>query len=157
MWVVFMIPFGLSSALSTRVSNEVGAGQSKVARLAACVAFLISITEGVIVGSTSILVRIIGGYLYSYEVVVKYMSSMIPVLATSNFLDSDYLYSYEVVVKYVSNMMPVLVTSNFLDGIQCLLSGIDWGCGWQKMCADLFAFVFHIIGGCEQRDMEEAE
>ncbi|KAL5984708.1 hypothetical protein ACLOJK_041329 [Asimina triloba] len=108
MWVVYMIPFGLSSALSTRVSNEVGAGQPKVARLAACVAFLISITEGVIVGSTSILVRIIWGYLYSYE---------------------------EVVVKYVTSMMSVLATSIFLDGIQCLLSGIAWGCGWQKMCA----------------------
>ncbi|KAL6013241.1 hypothetical protein ACLOJK_003733 [Asimina triloba] len=110
MWVGYMIPFGLSSALSTGVSNVLGAGQTKAARLAACVAFLITITEGVIVGSTSILVRNIWGYLYSNE---------------------------EEVVKYVARMLPVLANSNFLDGVQCLLSGIARGCGWQKLHEDL--------------------
>ncbi|KAL5979540.1 hypothetical protein ACLOJK_019445 [Asimina triloba] len=47
-----------------------------------------------------------------------------------------YLYSNEEeVVKYVARMLPVLATSNFLDGVQCLLSGIARGCGWQKLCA----------------------
>ncbi|KAL6007392.1 hypothetical protein ACLOJK_032889 [Asimina triloba] len=74
---------------------------------------------------------------------------------------SSALSNEEEVVKYVARMMPVLATSNFLDGIQCLLSGIARGCGWQKMCAFvnlgayygvglpcavLFAFVFHING-----------
>ncbi|KAK1301456.1 MATE efflux family protein 8 [Acorus calamus] len=65
------------------------------------------------------------------------------------------------VVKYVAAMMPVLATSDFMDGIQCALSGAARGCGWQKMCsiinfgayyvaglpsAVLFAFVFHLGG-----------
>ncbi|KAL5972846.1 hypothetical protein ACLOJK_039652 [Asimina triloba] len=43
----------------------------------------------------------------------------------------------EEVVKYVARMLPVLATSNFLDGVQCLLSGIARGCGWQKLHEDL--------------------
>ncbi|KAL5972450.1 hypothetical protein ACLOJK_041705 [Asimina triloba] len=43
----------------------------------------------------------------------------------------------EEVVKYVARMLPVLATSNFLDGVQCLLSGIARGCGWQKLREDL--------------------
>ncbi|XP_058088496.1 protein DETOXIFICATION 16-like [Magnolia sinica] len=134
MWVVYMIPFGLSGSISTRVSNELGAGHPQAARLAVCVASIITITEGVIVGLITILVRDVWGYLYSNE---------------------------EEVVKYVARMMPMLAISNFMDGVQCVLSGAGRGCGWQKKfafvnlgayygvgipCAVLFAFVFHVGG-----------
>ena len=56
-----------------------------------------AIVEALVVGSTMVLVRNVWGYAYSNEVEV---------------------------VKYVAIMMPILASSNFLDGIQCLLSGI---------------------------------
>ncbi|XP_068637246.1 protein DETOXIFICATION 16-like isoform X2 [Aristolochia californica] len=134
MWLVYMIPFGLSSAISTRVSNELGASRPQAARLAVSVAAIMTLSEGTVVGLTSILVRRSWGHLYSNE---------------------------EQVVEHISTMMPLLVTSNFLDGIQCVLSGAARGCGRQKMCAFinlvayygvaipvavLFAFVFRIGG-----------
>uniref|UniRef100_A0A804UAH7 Protein DETOXIFICATION n=1 Tax=Zea mays TaxID=4577 RepID=A0A804UAH7_MAIZE len=89
MWMVYTIPSGLSSAISIRVSNEL------------------------------VLVRDVWGYLYSNE---------------------------EEVVKHVSIMMPILATSDFMDGIQCTLSGAARGCGWQKVCSVINLFAYYAIG-----------
>ncbi|KAG9449026.1 hypothetical protein H6P81_008991 [Aristolochia fimbriata] len=134
MWLVYMIPFGLSGAISTRVSNELGASRPQAARLAVSVAAVMTLAEGSIMCLSSILVRRSWGYLYSNE---------------------------RQVAEHLSSMMPLLASSNFLDGIQCVLSGAARGCGWQKMCAFinlgayygvaipaavLFAFVIRIGG-----------
>ncbi|XP_052199475.1 protein DETOXIFICATION 16-like isoform X2 [Diospyros lotus] len=133
-WMVYMISVGLGGAISTRVSNELGAGRAQGARLALCVAVIVAVVEGTIVGSGTILVGNVWGKLYSSE---------------------------EEVVKYVGRMMPLLAVSDFLDGFQCVLSGAARGCGWQNLCAFinlgayfvvaipcavLFAFVLHIGG-----------
>ncbi|XP_077243980.1 protein DETOXIFICATION 16-like isoform X1 [Tasmannia lanceolata] len=132
--MAFMIPFGLGGAISTRVSNELGAGRPQAARLAVHVVLCMAIIVGLVVGSTMIFVGGIWGYAYSNE---------------------------EEVVNYVAHMMPLLATSHFLDGIQCVLSGNSRGCGWQKLgafvnlgayyivgipSAVLLAFVFHVGG-----------
>nr|DAD31937.1 TPA_asm: hypothetical protein HUJ06_010788 [Nelumbo nucifera] len=93
--MVWMIPFGLGGTVSTRVSNELGAEHPRAAHLAVQVVLLMAITEGVLVGLVMILVRRIWGYAYSNE---------------------------EEVARYAATMMPLLATSNFLDGIQCVLS-----------------------------------
>ncbi|XP_031281300.1 protein DETOXIFICATION 16-like [Pistacia vera] len=132
--MVYMISVGLGGAISTRVSNELGAGNSQGARLAHRVMIIIAITEGATVGITTILVRHVWGKVYSSEAEV---------------------------IKYVAKMMPLLALSDFLDGFQCVLSGAARGCGWQNLCAlinlgayygvgipsaVLFAFYFHIGG-----------
>ncbi|XP_008776058.2 protein DETOXIFICATION 16-like [Phoenix dactylifera] len=134
MWIVYMIPTGLSSAVSIRVSNELGAGNPQAACLSVYAALIMAITEGLMVALITILVRHVWGYLYSNE---------------------------EEVAKYISIMMPILATSDFMDGIQCTLSGAARGCGMQKICslvnlgayyvvgipsAILFAFVLHVGG-----------
>lgn len=81
---------------STRVSNELGAGNSQAAQLALRVMIIMAISEGAAVGITTILVRHVWGKLYSNE---------------------------EEVIKYVAKMMPLLALSDFLDGFQCVLSG----------------------------------
>ncbi|XP_072069349.1 protein DETOXIFICATION 16 isoform X2 [Arachis hypogaea] len=131
---VWTIPFGLSGAVSTRVSNELGAGHPRSARLAVYFVFAMAMVEGIFVGAMMILKRDIWGYAYSNE---------------------------EEVVTYVATMLPILATSIFLDSLQCVLSGTARGCGWQKMgalinlgsyyligipAAILFAFVFHMGG-----------
>ncbi|XP_019420464.1 PREDICTED: protein DETOXIFICATION 16-like [Lupinus angustifolius] len=131
---IWMIPFGLSGAVSTRVSNELGAGNPRAARLAVYFIFAMATIEGIFIAAVMILIRNIWGYAYSNEVEV---------------------------VKYVAIMLPILAASIFLDGIQCVLSGMARGCGRQKIGAlinlgsyyligipssILFAFVFHIGG-----------
>ncbi|KAL9456846.1 hypothetical protein AB3S75_005968 [Citrus x aurantiifolia] len=118
-WMVYMISVGLGGAISTRVSNELGAGNSKGARLALRVMIMIAITEGATVGITTILVRNVWGKLYSNE---------------------------EEVIKYVAKMMPLLALSDFLDGFQCMLSGAARGCGWQNLCAYINLGAYYAVG-----------
>ncbi|KAJ4973639.1 hypothetical protein NE237_006813 [Protea cynaroides] len=130
----YMIPLGLSGATSTRVSNELGAGHPKAARLAIFVSLSMVITQGIAVGSVMFFIRRAWGYCYSNE---------------------------EEVVEYVAKLMPLLATSYIFDGMQSVLSGVARGCGWQKIgacvnlgayylvgfpAAMLFAFIFHIGG-----------
>lgn len=73
-----------------------GGEHPHAARLAVYVTFVMTIAVGAAVGLITILVRKVWGRLYSNE---------------------------EEVVKYITTMMPVLAISNFMDGIQCVLSG----------------------------------
>ncbi|KAJ0895132.1 putative multi antimicrobial extrusion protein [Helianthus annuus] len=117
--VIFRIPYGFGSAVSTRVSNELGAGKPRAARLAARVMMFLAVTEGVLVSLFLISVRHIWGYLFTNE---------------------------EEVVSYMSKVMPVLALSNFMDGIQGVLSGTARGCGWQKIGAAVNLGAYYIIG-----------
>ncbi|KAL5748830.1 hypothetical protein ACOSP7_025874 [Xanthoceras sorbifolium] len=116
---VWMVSFGLSGAVSTRVSNELGAGHPETARLAVCVVVVLAITEGLVVGLVLILIRNIWGYAYSNEIQV---------------------------VKYVASMMPILALSNFIDGLQSVLSGTARGCGWQKIGAFVNLGSYYLVG-----------
>ncbi|KAG2605641.1 hypothetical protein PVAP13_4NG083900 [Panicum virgatum] len=62
---VWMIPFGLGSAICTRVSNELGAGRPQAARLAVRVVVLLAVSEGLAVGLILVCVRYIWGRAYS--------------------------------------------------------------------------------------------
>ncbi|KAA8542245.1 hypothetical protein F0562_023619 [Nyssa sinensis] len=117
--VIFGIPFGFGSAVSTRVSNELGAGQPRAAQLAAQVVIFLAVTEGLLVSLISVAVRGIWGYLYTNE---------------------------EEVVKYMASIMPVLAASNFMDGIQAVLSGTARGCGWQKIGVFVNLGAYYLVG-----------
>ncbi|KAI3409552.1 Protein DETOXIFICATION (Multidrug and toxic compound extrusion protein) [Psidium guajava] len=116
---VWMIPFGLSGAVSTRVSNELGAGKPLAARLAVYVVLSMAVTEGILVGIVLISIRNVWGYAYSDEAEVA---------------------------DYVAVMMPILAASNFLDGLQCVLSGTARGCGWQKLGAYVNLGSYYLVG-----------
>ncbi|KAL8251678.1 hypothetical protein R6Q59_035371 [Mikania micrantha] len=117
--VIWMIPLGLSGAVSTRVSNELGAGHPRSARLSVMVVLVIIIIVGVLVGSVLIWVRNIWGYAFSNDVEV---------------------------VEYLATMMPILAVSNFLDGFQCVLSGVVRGCGSQKIGAYINLGAYYLVG-----------
>ncbi|XP_027342677.1 protein DETOXIFICATION 16-like [Abrus precatorius] len=116
---VWMIPSGLGAAVSTRVSNELGAGRPWAARIAVYVVFVMAIIEGSIIGVVMILVRNIWGYAYSNE---------------------------DEVIKYVATMLPVLAISSFVDAFQTVLSGIARGCGWQKVGAFINLGSYYLVG-----------
>ncbi|RCV33204.1 hypothetical protein SETIT_7G064200v2 [Setaria italica] len=117
--LAFMIPFGLSAAISTRVSNELGAGRPQAARLATRVVMVLAIAIGILVGLAMVLVRNLWGYAYSNEAEV---------------------------VKHISKMMPILAVSFLFDCLQCVLSGIARGCGWQKIGACVNLGAYYMIG-----------
>ncbi|KAL6909819.1 hypothetical protein ACP4OV_001478 [Aristida adscensionis] len=115
---LFMIPYGLGAAISTRVSNELGAGRPRAARLAVRVVMVLAVSEGLVMGLVMFCVRYVWGHAYSNE---------------------------EEVVRYVATMM-LLAASNFLDGIQCVLAGVARGCGWQKIGACVNLGAFYAVG-----------
>ncbi|XP_021862106.1 protein DETOXIFICATION 16 isoform X2 [Spinacia oleracea] len=116
---IFMLPLGISGAVSTRVSNELGAGRPHLARMAVCVSTLIVGIEGILAACLLIFGRNLWGYCYSTE---------------------------EKVVKYVGQMMLLLAISHFVDGIQCVLSGTARGCGWQKIGAYINLGAYYLVG-----------
>ncbi|XP_059308769.1 protein DETOXIFICATION 16-like isoform X3 [Lycium ferocissimum] len=118
-WMVYMVSVGLGAAISTRVSNELGAGRPQGARLALCVVAIVAITVGLIIATTTILVRFAWGRLYSNE---------------------------EEVIRYVAKILPLLALSDFLDGFQCVLSGAARGCGWQKLRAYINLGAYYVVG-----------
>ncbi|KAF5934405.1 hypothetical protein HYC85_030576 [Camellia sinensis] len=117
--LVFRIPYGIGSAVSTRVSNELGAGQPRVAQLAVQVAIFLATAQGLFTSLILVSVRNIWGYLYTNE---------------------------DEVVKYMASVIPVLVISNFMDGIQAALSGTARGCGWQKIGAFVNLGAYYLVG-----------
>uniref|UniRef100_A0A5B7B3R0 Protein DETOXIFICATION n=1 Tax=Davidia involucrata TaxID=16924 RepID=A0A5B7B3R0_DAVIN len=115
----YMIPLGLSGAISIRVSNELGAGRPQAARLAVCVAISMVATEAILVASTMILGRKVWGYCYSRE---------------------------EEVVRYVGEMLVLVAASHLLDGFQSVFSGTARGCGWQKIGAFVNLAAYYLVG-----------
>ncbi|GMN52146.1 hypothetical protein TIFTF001_021285 [Ficus carica] len=117
--MVYMIPLGISGVISARVSNELGAGRPRVARLAICIALSMVVTEGFLAAAVMILGRRVWGYCYSRE---------------------------EKVVKYVGDMLLLISVSHFFDGIQSVLSGTIRGSGRQKVGAFVNLAAYYIMG-----------
>lgn len=117
--LLFMVPYGLCTAISTRVSNELGAGEPQAAKLAARVVMCIALSAGLLLGSTMILLRRFWGYMYSNE---------------------------PEVVTYIARMMPVLAISFFTDGLHSCLSGVLTGCGRQKIGARVNLGAYYLAG-----------
>ncbi|XP_074271637.1 protein DETOXIFICATION 16-like [Silene latifolia] len=116
---VWVIPEGFSAAVSTRISNELGAGNPQIARLAVWVVLCMTLSESMLVSLILLLIRNIWGYAYSSDTEV---------------------------ITYLADIMPLLALTNFLDGLTCVLSGTARGCGWQKMGAYINLASFYLMG-----------
>ncbi|KAL2247003.1 UNVERIFIED_CONTAM: Protein DETOXIFICATION 1 [Sesamum indicum] len=115
----FTISYGLGAAASTRVSNELGAGNPHKARTAVLAVMFLSITELI---STSIVLfscRHILGRAYSNE---------------------------KQVVNYVAVMTPLICASTVTDSLQAAISGIARGSGWQHIGAYVNLGAFYLVG-----------
>uniref|UniRef100_A0A8R7VEL4 Protein DETOXIFICATION n=1 Tax=Triticum urartu TaxID=4572 RepID=A0A8R7VEL4_TRIUA len=94
--LVFRVPYGLSAAISTRVSNELGAGRPDAARLATQVIMVLGVVSSILVALAIVLVRNLWGYAYSND---------------------------KEVVEYISRIMPIIALAFLFDDMQCVLSG----------------------------------
>lgn len=115
----FFIPYGIGAAASTRVSNELGAGNPRAARLSVIVAMLIAGVETIIVGTALFCCRHIFGYLFSND---------------------------KQIVNCLAEMIPLLCISVILDSIQAVLSGVARGTGWQHIGAYINLGAFYVVG-----------
>ncbi|XP_062109985.1 protein DETOXIFICATION 12-like [Humulus lupulus] len=116
---LYSIPYGVGAAVSTRVSNELGAGNPQGASIATFAAMFLAIAETSIVATTLFLCRGVFGYTFSNE---------------------------KEVVNYVIELAPLVCLSVVLDSIQGVLTGIARGCGWQHIGAFINLGSFYLCG-----------
>ncbi|KAJ1377190.1 Multi antimicrobial extrusion protein [Sesbania bispinosa] len=116
---LYAIPFGIGAATSTRVSNELGAGNPLAARVAVLAAVSLTVIETSIVSTTLFACRHVFGYIFSNE---------------------------KEVVDYVTVMAPLVCLSVILDSIQGVLAGVARGCGWQHLGVYVNIGAFYLCG-----------
>ncbi|MCD9646094.1 hypothetical protein HAX54_035619 [Datura stramonium] len=115
----YFLPFSLGVGASTRVSNELGAGNHEAAKRAVCAALTISVADAVISSSVLFCCRHVVGYAFSNE---------------------------KEVVDCLSDMTPLLCLLIASDCIQAVLSGVARGSGWQHLGAYVNLGSFYLVG-----------
>lgn len=115
----FTLSYGFGAAASTRVSNELGAGNPQAARVAVRAAMFLSVIEASIVSTTLFCCRYVLGRAFSSE---------------------------KQVVDYVAVMAPLICLSVFMDSLQAVLSGVAKGSGWQHIGAYVNLGAFYLVG-----------
>ncbi|KAK7357712.1 hypothetical protein VNO80_17007 [Phaseolus coccineus] len=116
---LFAVPLGISAAASTRISNELGAGNPHAARVAVLGAVSIAIMEATIVSGTLFFCRRVFGYIFSNE---------------------------KEVVDYATAMAPLVCISVIVDSVQGVLTGVARGCGWQHIGVYVNLGAFYLCG-----------
>ncbi|KAK1363630.1 Protein DETOXIFICATION [Heracleum sosnowskyi] len=115
----FNIPNSFAAGASTRVSNELGAGNPEAARLAAWVATFLAIVEVVIASTILFSCRSILGYAFGGE---------------------------KEMVDYIKQMIPLISLSIMGDCLGALFSGVARGVGWQHIGAYVNFGVYYLCG-----------
>ncbi|KAK9162414.1 hypothetical protein Syun_003316 [Stephania yunnanensis] len=117
--IFFMIPFGLSGAVSTRVSNELWSWKPASCTASSICSCFYSYRYTILVALIMFLARRMLGYCYSNETEV---------------------------VEYIARFIPLLAVSHLFEGIQSVLSGTTRGCGRQKLGALINLGAFYLVG-----------
>ncbi|GLC34912.1 hypothetical protein PLESTB_001177300 [Pleodorina starrii] len=117
--LLFMVVGGFSTAASTRVSNELGAGRGRWARFAALVALGLGMAAPL---------GISGGLLAT------------PRQWAALFTKDD------TIIGLVASLMPVLTLSNLADSVVSVLSGVLRGSGRQELAFKVNLAAFWFLG-----------
>ncbi|KAL4341139.1 hypothetical protein GQ457_08G006680 [Hibiscus cannabinus] len=117
--VAYMITYGLSAAASTRVSNELGAGNPNKAKHAMAVTLKLSILLAVAMALTLLL---------GHDIWIGFFSD-----------------SHSIIKKF-TDMTFWVVISIAIDTIQGIFSGVVRGCGWQKLAVLANFGTYYFIG-----------
>ncbi|KAE8702281.1 MATE efflux family protein ALF5 [Hibiscus syriacus] len=115
-----MITYGLSAAASTRVSNELGAGNPNRAKQAMKVTLKLSVLLALVVVLT---------------------------LALGHHIWAGFFRDSHLIIKKFAQMTPLLAISIAIDAIQGVLSaGVARGSGWQNIAVLVNLGTFYFIG-----------
>ncbi|KAM7275990.1 hypothetical protein ACFE04_017856 [Oxalis oulophora] len=116
---LFTIPEGLAAAASTRVSNNLGAGNPKVARRSFYTVMFLAATQALVVSSLLFASRNVFGYIFSNE---------------------------KEIVEKVTSMAPLVCLCVVLDSFQAVLSGVARGSGCQDIGAFVNLAAYYLCG-----------
>ncbi|KAJ0046672.1 hypothetical protein Pint_04597 [Pistacia integerrima] len=117
--IAYMITYGVSATASTRVSNELGAGNIKGAKNAMVVTLKLSVMLAPI---------------------------FILALAFGHTTWASFFSKNPEIIKEFSSLTPFLMISIVLDSVQTVFSGVVRGCGWQHIALWGNLATFYFIG-----------
>lgn len=117
--IAYMLTYGLSAAASTRVSNELGAGNLGRAKNAMKVTLKLSILLAIV------------------ETLF---------LAFGHSTWAGFFSDSPSIIKEFSSMTPLLAISLAIDSIQGAISGVARGCGWQEIGVYINLAMFYFVG-----------
>ncbi|BFG29184.1 hypothetical protein CerSpe_154580 [Prunus speciosa] len=117
--IAYMIIYGLSAAASTRVSNELGAGNPDKAKKAMAMTLKLSMLLALVL--------------------------VLP-LAVSHNIWAGFFSDSHIIAEQFASMVPLLVISIIVDSVQGVLSGVARGCGWQHLTVYVNIVTFYMIG-----------
>ncbi|XP_071710859.1 protein DETOXIFICATION 14-like [Rutidosis leptorrhynchoides] len=115
----YYIPYSFGAAASTRVSNELGAGNPQAAKTAILSALALGVVEVIIAITVLFCSRSVLGYVFGNE---------------------------KELVDYVKDITLLLCFTLFADAIQAILSGVSRGSGWQHIGAYINLGSYYLIG-----------
>ncbi|KAL0732968.1 hypothetical protein Bca4012_009178 [Brassica carinata] len=115
----YVIPGGVAAAVSTRVSNNLGAGNHQVARLSVLSGLCLWLVESIFFTTLLFTCKNIIGYAFTNS---------------------------KEVVDYVADLSPLLCLSFILDGFTAILNGVARGSGWQHIGAWNNVVSYYLIG-----------
>ncbi|CAL5086568.1 unnamed protein product [Urochloa decumbens] len=117
--IAYMITFGFSAAVSTRVSNEIGAGNVDRAKNAVCVTLKLSVFLAL---------------------------TFVVLLASGHTLWARLFSGSATIASEFAAIAPLMTVSIVLDSAQGVLSGVARGCGWQHLAAVTNLVAFYFVG-----------
>uniref|UniRef100_A0A0A9EZ95 Protein DETOXIFICATION n=2 Tax=Arundo donax TaxID=35708 RepID=A0A0A9EZ95_ARUDO len=117
--IAFMITYGFSAAVSTRVSNEIGAGNVDRAKNAVSVTMKLSVLLAI---------------------------SFVLLLAFGHDLWASLFSGSARIVSEFTGITPLMIISIVLDSAQGVLSGVSRGCGWQHLGAMTNLVAYYLVG-----------
>ncbi|KAF8663836.1 hypothetical protein HU200_055170 [Digitaria exilis] len=117
--IAYMITYGFSAAVSTRVSNEIGAGNVAKAKNAVKVTLKLSLLLAI---------------------------SFVLLLAFGHNLWASLFSGSATIISEFGSIAPLVIISIVLDSAQGVLSGVSRGCGWQHLAALTNLVAFYFIG-----------
>uniref|UniRef100_A0ACD5UZM2 Uncharacterized protein n=1 Tax=Avena sativa TaxID=4498 RepID=A0ACD5UZM2_AVESA len=117
--IAYMITYGFNAAVSTRVSNEIGAGNIDRAKNAVAVTMKLSVFLAL---------------------------SFILLLGFGHGIWASLFSGSAVIAAEFAAITPFMMISIVLDSAQGVLSGVARGCGWQHLAAMTNLVAFYCIG-----------
>ncbi|XP_022141868.1 protein DETOXIFICATION 1-like isoform X2 [Momordica charantia] len=115
----YFIPYGLGATVSTRVSNELGAGNPEAAKVAVKVVGALGIIESITVSVILFGCRNILGYAFTNDTQIA---------------------------DHIASMWPLICLSILIDTFLGILSGVARGTGWQQLGAYVNLGSYYIVG-----------
>ncbi|KAI5571524.1 hypothetical protein BDE02_11G100000 [Populus trichocarpa] len=117
--IAYMCTSGLSATVSTRVSNELGAGNPDKAKQTMATTLKLSVVLALLI----VLALVIGHDIWA------------------GFFTDDLS-----IIKAFASMTPFLAISIALDAFQVVFTGVTRGCGWQNLAVIVNVATFFCIG-----------